>query len=109
MVRSSARYLGGAELKQLQKVAQLTLEKELETTVNHRSNTFSTGIGMADILAHLHVDEDTLSAAVLYRSVREGLITLEDIQQQFGEQVLSLVKGTLAMGKLSELIEKINV
>lgn len=77
--------------------------------MNHRSNTFSTGIGMADILAHLHVDEDTLSAAVLYRSVREGLITLEDIQQQFGEQVLSLVKGTLAMGKLSELIEKINV
>jgi GTP pyrophosphokinase len=60
---------------------------------------------MADILAHLHVDEDTLSAAVLYRSVREGLITLEDIQQQFGEQ-FGLVQGTLAMGKLSELIEK---
>ncbi|MDF2418971.1 RelA/SpoT family protein [Acinetobacter beijerinckii] len=98
--------LDGAELKQLQQVAELTLAKELETTVNHRNNTFSTGIGMADILAHLHVDEDTLSAAVLYRSVREGLVTLEDIQQLFGEQVLSLVKGTLAMGKLSELIEK---
>ena len=68
--------LGGAELIQLQQVAQLALEKELTTTVNHRSNTFSTGIGMADILAHLHVDEDTLSAAVLYRSVREGLIPL---------------------------------
>jgi GTP pyrophosphokinase len=38
--------------------------------------------------------------------VREGVITLEDIQQQFGEQVYNLVKGTLAMGKLSELIEK---
>ncbi|WP_019385189.1 RelA/SpoT family protein [Acinetobacter venetianus] len=98
--------LEGAELKQLEKVAQLTLERELESTVNHRTNTFSTGIGMADILAHLHVDEDTLSAAVLYRSVREGFITLEDIQEHFGEQVLSLVKGTLAMGKLSELIEK---
>ncbi|UTO18978.1 MULTISPECIES: RelA/SpoT family protein [Acinetobacter] len=98
--------LDGAELKQLQQVAELTLAKELETTVNHRNNTFSTGIGMADILAHLHVDEDTLSAAVLYRSVREGLVTLEDIQQLFGEQVLNLVKGTLAMGKLSELIEK---
>jgi GTP pyrophosphokinase len=52
---------------------QLTYKK-LETTVNHRSNTFATGIGMADILAHLHVDEDTLIAAVLYRSVREGVI-----------------------------------
>ena len=53
---------------------------------------------MADILAHLHVDEDTLAAAVLYRSVREDLTTLEEIQQQCGEQVYNLVKGTLAYG-----------
>ncbi|RKG37626.1 RelA/SpoT family protein [Acinetobacter rongchengensis] len=98
--------LDGAKLIQLEEVAQLVLQKELATTVNHRTNTFSTGIGMADILAHLHVDEDTLAAAVLYRSVREGLTTLDEIQQRFGEQVYNLVKGTLAMGKLSELIEK---
>lgn len=98
--------LDGAELKQLEEVAQLVLQKELATTVNSRTNTFATGIGMADILAHLHVDEDTLAAAVLYRSVREDLTTLEEIQQQCGEQVYNLVKGTLAMGKLSELIEK---
>ena len=98
--------LDGAKLIQLEEVAQLVLQKELATTVNHRTNTFSTGIGMADILAHLHVDEDTLAAAVLYRSVREGLTTLDEIQQLFGEQVYNLVKGTLAMGKLSELIEK---
>ncbi|APV36419.1 MULTISPECIES: bifunctional (p)ppGpp synthetase/guanosine-3',5'-bis(diphosphate) 3'-pyrophosphohydrolase [Acinetobacter] len=98
--------LDGAELKQLEKVAQLTLKSELESTVNHPSNTFTTGIGMADILAHLHVDEDTLSAAVLYRSVREGVIPLNIVQEKFGEHVHSLVKGTLAMGKLSEMIEK---
>ncbi len=98
--------LDGVELKQLEEVAQLVLQKELATTVNSRTNTFTTGIGMADILAHLHVDEDTLAAAVLYRSVREGLTTLEEIQQKFGEHVYNLVKGTLAMGKLSELIEK---
>lgn len=98
--------LDGAELHQLQEVAQLVLQKELATMVNNRTNTFATGIGMADILAHLHVDEDTLSAAVLYRSVREGITTLEEIQAKFGEHVFNLVKGTLAMGKLSELIEK---
>ncbi|MDM1245839.1 bifunctional (p)ppGpp synthetase/guanosine-3',5'-bis(diphosphate) 3'-pyrophosphohydrolase [Acinetobacter sp. R933-2] len=98
--------LDGAELHQLQEVAQLVLQKELATIANSRTNTFATGIGMADILAHLHVDEDTLSAAVLYRSVREGITTLEEIQEKFGEHVFNLVKGTLAMGKLSELIEK---
>ncbi len=61
---------------------------------------------MADILAHLHVDEDTLSAAMLYRSVREDITDIEEVKRKFGEQVYNLVKGTLAMGKLSELIEK---
>ncbi|HAV5534113.1 bifunctional (p)ppGpp synthetase/guanosine-3',5'-bis(diphosphate) 3'-pyrophosphohydrolase [Acinetobacter baumannii] len=98
--------LDGAELKQLEDVAHLTLQKELDSTVNHRSNTFATGVGMADILAHLHVDEDTLSAAMLYRSVREDITDIEEVKRKFGEQVYNLVKGTLAMGKLSELIEK---
>lgn len=98
--------LDGAPLTQLEEVAHLTLERELQSTVQHRSNTFYTGIEMADILAHLHVDEDTLSAAMLYRAVREGVRPLSEVLEQFGEQVHSLVKGTLAMGKLSELIEK---
>ncbi len=98
--------LDGAPLTQLEEVAHLTLERELHSTVQHRSNTFYTGIEMADILAHLHVDEDTLSAAMLYRAVREGVMPLGEVLEKFGEQVHSLVKGTLAMGKLSELIEK---
>jgi GTP pyrophosphokinase len=98
--------LDGAALKQLEEVAKATLQKTLESTTNHRSNTFYTGIEMADILAHLHVDEDTLSAAMLYRSVREGLMSIDFVREHFGEQVFSLVKGTLSMGKLSELIEQ---
>ncbi|USP39973.1 bifunctional (p)ppGpp synthetase/guanosine-3',5'-bis(diphosphate) 3'-pyrophosphohydrolase [Acinetobacter sp. XS-4] len=98
--------LDGAKLEQLEQVAHLTLQKELDSTVNHRSNTFATGVGMADILAHLHVDEDTLSAAMLYRSVREDITDIEEVKKKFGDQVYNLVKGALAMGKLSELIEK---
>ena len=98
--------LDGVQLDQLKEVAQLVLDKELETSQNHKSNTFATGLGIADILAHLHVDEDTLSAALLYRSVREGITSIDEIRQKFGENVYNLVKGTLAMGKLSELIEK---
>ncbi|EZQ11784.1 MULTISPECIES: RelA/SpoT family protein [unclassified Acinetobacter] len=98
--------LDGAELKKLEEVALSVLKKELTSDHHHKTNTFATGLGMADILAHLHVDEDTLSAAMLYRSVREGMTSLEEIRKSFGESVYNLVKGTLAMGKLSELIEK---
>ncbi|MBF7686663.1 RelA/SpoT family protein [Acinetobacter rathckeae] len=96
----------GSELKQLEDVAKHTLEKEQQSLVPSRNNTFVTGIGVADILAHLYVDEETLSAAVLYRSVREGRTSLEEVEENYGKEVLDLVRGTLAMGKLSELIEQ---
>ncbi len=95
-----------ADLAQLERVAQYTLQLEVSSTVAHRTNLFNTGIGMADILAHLHVDEDTLSAAMLYRSVRENVISIEDVKTEFGLNVYQLVQGALDMGKMSELIEK---
>ncbi|MBF7683605.1 bifunctional (p)ppGpp synthetase/guanosine-3',5'-bis(diphosphate) 3'-pyrophosphohydrolase [Acinetobacter sp. B5B] len=96
----------GNELKQLKAVAKHTLKKEQQALVPSRNNTFVTGIGVADILAHLRVDEATLAAAVLYRSVREGLTSLDEVADSYGQEVLDLVRGTLAMGRLSELIEQ---
>lgn len=95
-----------AELIQLEEVAHRTLDKGLKIEKPGRNNTFTTGIGIADILAHLYVDEATLIAAMLYRSVREGLTSLEEVTEYYGQEVLELVQGTLAMGKLSDLIEK---
>ncbi|KAA8731628.1 bifunctional (p)ppGpp synthetase/guanosine-3',5'-bis(diphosphate) 3'-pyrophosphohydrolase [Acinetobacter qingfengensis] len=93
------------DLDALHRASHLALDHEINSTIKHRSNTFAMGIGMADILAHLNVDEETLVAAVLYRSVREELTTLDEVEQEFGHAVSQLVKGTLAMGQLSELIE----
>lgn len=71
-----------------------------------RSGAFATGIAMADILAYLFPDETALTAAMLYRAVRRNLITLDSVQLKFGQEVASLVADTLAMGQLSENIEK---
>lgn len=95
----------GQPLKKLEQVARYVLKK-LEENQQTSVNTFITGIEMADILDHLQVDEDTLSAAMLYRSIREGIVQLEDVKCKFGHAVYNLLKGTLAMGRLSELIEK---
>lgn len=96
----------GQSLDVLEQACHQALDLEVNSPVKHRSNIFAMGIGMADILAHLNVDEDTLVAAILYRSVREGLTTLDEVKHDFGQQIFMLVQGTLAMGKLSELIEQ---
>lgn len=93
-------------LNQLSDACQLVLSRATVPKRAPRTNAFSTGVGMTDILAHLKADEDTLVAAMLYRSVRDKLIHLDEVVAQFGDEVAMLVKGTLAMGRLSELIEK---
>ncbi|MDZ7924650.1 MAG: GTP diphosphokinase [Marinagarivorans sp.] len=65
--------------------------------------SFAAGLEMAEILAELQLDEESLAAALLYRSVRENKISLAAIIQQFGERVGSLIDGVRKMAAISNL------
>lgn len=81
------------------------IRNRMNTTESERSGAYVTGIGMSDILTYLYQDEDALVAAMLYRSARQSLISLKDIQKNFGTDISILVKDALSMGKLSAIIE----
>ncbi|WP_350561469.1 bifunctional (p)ppGpp synthetase/guanosine-3',5'-bis(diphosphate) 3'-pyrophosphohydrolase [Psychrobacter sp. CAL346-MNA-CIBAN-0220] len=81
------------------------IRSRMNTSESERSGAYVTGIGMTDILTYLYQDEDALVAAMLYRSARKSLISLADIEHNFGADISTLVRDTLAMGKLSEIIE----
>ncbi len=81
------------------------IRDRMNTNESERSGAYVTGIGMTDILTYLYQDEDALVAAMLYRSARKSLISLADIQKKFGDDIATLVKDALAMGKLSAIIE----
>ncbi len=98
--------LDAPELTLLRRACVLVSARAFDAAYDRRSSAYLTGIAMADILAHLRVDEETLVAALLFRSVREKLVSLDEVGAFFGADVQSLVNGTLAMGRLSELIEK---
>lgn len=65
--------------------------------------TLSAGLEMAEILSDLQLDTETLVAAVLYRSVREGKLGLDEVQQQFGDAVFSLIEGVQRMASISAI------
>ncbi len=101
--------LDESAIQQLRQACELVARRAAEadkTRFEHRSNAYLAGVGMADILTHLRVDEETLIASVLFRSVREKLIDLDEIQGIFGAGIENLIRSTLAMGGLSELIER---
>src|SRR5688572_413348 len=54
-------------------------------------SSYFAGLEMAEILADLHLDCDTLVAAVLYRSVREKKLAQDKVQSQFGQAVAKLI------------------
>lgn len=66
-------------------------------------SAYSAGLEMAEILADLHLDYDTLVAAVLYRSVREKKLSLDEVQDKFGAIVAKLISGVARMAAISTL------
>lgn len=59
------------------------------------------GLAMADVLADLEVDQETLAAAIIFESVHYAELSLEDVEEQLGSNIARLVSGIKKMGALS--------
>ncbi|PRY66033.1 GTP pyrophosphokinase [Vreelandella songnenensis] len=92
--------------ERLIEACELARRLELEAPRTHRvwlspGSSFRMGLEMADILADLKLDQPTLEAAVLYRAVREELLSLEAVGKRFGDEVANLIDGVLQMAAIS--------
>lgn len=65
------------------------------------TSSFRIGLEMAEILADLRLDQQTLIAAILYRAVREEKISIEDVAEQFGSEISRMIQGVLRMAAMS--------
>ncbi len=65
-------------------------------------SSFWAGLEMAEILADLLLDADTLAAAILYRSVREEKLPLLTVEHEFGATVAKLIGGVIRMAAISK-------
>ncbi len=77
---------------------------EREHLWSTRTSSYLTGLAMADILADLKLDQDSLIAAVLYRAVREEKTTLDIITKVFGHDIAHLIDGVLRMATINQII-----
>ena len=58
---------------------------------------FQHSLAVADILANIHMDYETVAAALLHDVVEDSEISLDDIRKQFGDSVANLVDGVTKM------------
>ncbi|PCS23202.1 bifunctional GTP diphosphokinase/guanosine-3',5'-bis pyrophosphate 3'-pyrophosphohydrolase [Candidatus Enterovibrio escicola] len=57
-------------------------------------------IAVAQILAEMRLDQETLMAALLHDVIEDTEVTKEDLQQRFGDNVADLVDGVSKLDKL---------
>jgi len=72
------------------------------------TSSYQTGLEIAEILADLKLDQDSLVAAVIYRGVREGKIQLAEVHQRFGPVVAKLIEGVLRMARSAPASTRVN-
>jgi GTP pyrophosphokinase len=96
------------DLKQLHEAMSLaehcaSLPTPLNSPKPDGLSSFFTALEMVEILAGLHLDQDSLIAASLFRAVRENRLTLTELERQFGRPVAKLVDGVLGMAAISRV------
>ena len=98
-----------SEVEVLGRACHLAQQAENESKASenawaHTTSSFETGLEMAQILAGLGLDDETLVTAVLYRAVREGKLPLDTVREQFGDKISLLIEGVLRMAAISSFI-----
>lgn len=93
----------------LKRACEFARKVDMENTAREhvwsaRTSSFLTGLAMADILADLRLDQESLTAAVLYRAVREGKTSQTIIEKEFGFDIAHLIEGVLRMAAIGQII-----
>lgn len=58
------------------------------------------GLFMADLLADLAVDQETLAAAIVFENVHYAGLSIDDVEEQLGHNIAKLVKGIEKMSAM---------
>ena len=74
----------------------------------HIGNCFFAGLEIAEILAELKLDSDSLVAGILCRAVRENRLSLKTVESRFGETVARLVDGVQQMDAITAAQESLD-
>src|SRR3989344_4898865 len=61
---------------------------------------FTHVVATANILAEWHMDEATIAAGLLHDVVEDTSVSLEAVQQEFGEEIAFLVDGVTKLGRI---------
>ncbi|NQD37068.1 GTP diphosphokinase [Permianibacter sp. IMCC34836] len=91
------------QMKQLETALDLVIEQHWDCLTELGISCFEQGLAMAEILAGLNLDTQTLTAALIYPSLQAGDLKLETVEDKLGKEVAKLARGALRMDAIRSL------
>ena len=102
--QSHVRYLPISHQKKVKKAFEIGQEAHRDQTRMSGAPYFSHCIAVANLLADMEADSDTIIAALLHDTIEDTPTSVSDIKKQFGNEVLRLVEGLTKL-RAEEFIE----
>ncbi len=88
------------DLELIQRACRLSQLAGDEHATETGESCLQQGLAMADVLADLGVDQETVAAAIIFESVHFAELSLDDVEEQLGSQIARLVKGVEKMSAM---------
>ncbi|HXA42548.1 MAG TPA: bifunctional (p)ppGpp synthetase/guanosine-3',5'-bis(diphosphate) 3'-pyrophosphohydrolase [Candidatus Solibacter sp.] len=96
-----ADYLNEKDLALLTKAYETAARAHLDQNRLSGEKYIQHPLNVADILADLRLDAETLATAILHDVVEDTNITSADLQKEFGKDIAKLVAGVTKLDKIS--------
>ena len=107
LIDGISKYLNEDELKLVEKAYEVA-------SIHHEGQKRKSGedyiihpLCVAMILANLHMDAETLAAAILHDVVEDTDYTLEDLKKDFSDNIALLVEGVTKLTELNLVNDKV--
>lgn len=101
LLDKTQRYLNAEQVQQIQAAFEFGALAHTGQTRKAGGDYIWHPVAVADILAEIQLDHESIIAAILHDVIEDTPYTKEDIIERFGERVAEIIDGVTKLGKIA--------
>ena len=109
LIRSIRKYHPSDDISQIEKAYKIAREAHKDQKRKSGEPYIIHPLCVAIILADLELDKETIIAGILHDVVEDTIMTLDEVEKEFGAEVALLVDGVTKLTQLSWSMDKVEI
>ena len=109
LIRSTRKYHPSDDISQIEKAYKIAREAHKDQKRKSGEPYIIHPLCVAIILADLELDKETIIAGILHDVVEDTIMTLGEVEKEFGAEVALLVDGVTKLTQLSWSMDKVEI